>query len=111
MTKDPKIFLTHILDSIHLIERYLQNVTEEQFLSSDEKQDLTIRRLEIIGEATKNIPMEFREEHSEIPWKRMAGMRDIVIHQYYDVDYTLVWDTVTKLLPDLKTQIEKLLAD
>ncbi|HSW88543.1 MAG TPA: DUF86 domain-containing protein [Candidatus Saccharimonadales bacterium] len=110
MKKDSVIFLTHILQSINAIERYLQDVTEKQFENSEEKQDLAVRRLEIIGEATKNIPMEFREQHPEIPWKRMAGMRDVVIHQYYNVDYSIIWDTVTNLLPSLKKQIEDLLS-
>lgn len=110
MKKDPMIFLTHILHSINAIERYLQDVTEKQFENSEEKQDLAVRRLEIIGEATKNISMEFREQHPEIPWKRMAGMRDVVIHQYYNVDYSVIWDTVTNLLPSLKKQIENLLS-
>lgn len=109
MTKDPAIFLNHILDSINAIERYLSGVTEEHFYSSEEKQDLVVRRLEIIGEATKNIPSEFRVKNPEIPWKRMAGMRDIVIHQYYNVDYKIVWDTVTNFLPLLKKQIKKLI--
>lgn len=108
MTKDPTFFLEHILESISKIEKYLEGVTEEQFANSDEKQDLVTRRIEIIGEATKNIPEDYRQTHPEIPWKKMAGMRDVVIHQYYNVDYRAVWDTI-KLLPDLKANIEKLL--
>jgi uncharacterized protein with HEPN domain len=81
MKKEPMIFLTHILESINLIEIYLRGVTEEYFYESIEKQDLVVRRLEIIGEAAKNLPDEFRKKHSDIPWKRMAGIRDIIIHQ------------------------------
>lgn len=109
MKKGPSIYLKHILESIILLERYLEGVTEKRFTSSKEKQDLAIRRLEIIGEATKNIPFEFREKHPEIPWKRMAGMRDILIHEYFEVDYLLVWKTIKKFIPPLKKQIQTLL--
>lgn len=109
MKKDPKIYLTHILDSINLLERYLKGVSEEQFYSSEEKQDLTVRRIEVIGEAAKNIPIEFRQQYSDIPWKRMAGMRDVLIHDYDDVDYTVVWKTVTQFIPPLKIQLEEML--
>ncbi len=109
MTKNPTVFLTHILNSITAIDRYLEGTSEGQFYLSEEKQDLVVRRLEIIGEATKNIPIELRDQHSKIPWKRMAGMRDIMIHQYYEVDYKIVWDTVKNFLPALKKQIEELL--
>lgn len=108
MKKDPTFFLGHILESISKIEKYIEGVTEEQFAVSDEKQDQITRRLEIIGEATKNISDEYRHQHPEIPWRKMAGMRDMVIHQYYNVDYRAVWDTI-QLLPDLKIKIEKLL--
>jgi len=67
MMKEPTIFLTHILESIHLIEVYLQGVTEEHFHASTEKQDLVLRRLEIIGEAAKNLPDEFRRKYPDIP--------------------------------------------
>lgn len=67
MTKDPTFFLEHILESISKIEKYLEGVTEEQFANSDEKQDLVTRRIEIIGEATKSIPEDYRQTHPEIP--------------------------------------------
>ena len=79
MKKDPQIFLTHILESIEAIEEYLQGVSEETFYNSREKQDLAVRRLEIIGEAAKNIPDEFKKQHVALPWKQMTGMRDVLI--------------------------------
>ena|SRR5258706_12776608 len=109
MKKDTTIFLNHILESIKLIEAYLKGVTEEYFHMSIEKQDLVVRRLEIIGEATKNIPANFREKHTDIPWRKMAGMRDKISHQYFGIDYGIVWDTATNILPPLKKQIETLL--
>lgn len=111
MRKEPIVFLTHILESINLIEIYLQGVTEEYFHVSVEKQDLVVRRLEIIGEATKNLPNEFRKKHSEIPWKKMAGLRDVIIHEYFGIEYNIIWDTVVNLLPILKKQIEQLVQE
>jgi len=111
MMKEPIIFLTHILESINLIEMYLQGVTEEHFYTSIEKQDLVLRRLEIIGEAAKNLPDKFRRKYPDIPWKRMAGMRDIIIHQYFSVNFNRVWDTVVNALPPLKKQIEQLIRE
>ena len=111
MKKDPVVFLKHILESINLIETYLRGVTEENFHTSIEKQDLVVRRLEIIGEAVKNLPFDFRKKYPEIPWKDMAGMRDIIIHQYFGINYYRVWDTVVNLLPLLKKQVEELLQE
>ena len=109
MKKDPNIFLMHILESIDAIGKYLEGVTEDKFHTSREKQDLIVRRLEIIGEAAKNIPEDFRKQHKSIPWEKMAGMRDVIIHQYFGINYNIVWDTVTNVLPPLKRQIEQLL--
>jgi len=109
MKKDSSIYLKHILESIILLEKYLKGVTKDQFINSKEKQDLAIRRLEIIGEATKNLPQEFREKHPITPWKRMTGMRDVLIHEYFEVDYPLIWKTVKEFIPPLKEQIEELL--
>lgn len=109
MKKDPNIFLTHILESIDAIEEYLRGVTEEKFHTSREKQDLVVRRLEIIGEAAKNIPEDFRKQYNTIPWKKMMGMRDVMIHQYFGINYNIVWDTTKNLLPKLRKQIEQFL--
>ena len=111
MKKDPAVFLQHILESIEAIETYLRGVKKEVFYKSSEKQDSVVRRIEIIGEAAKNIPEVFRRKHSNIPWKKMAGMRDVMIHEYFGVNYIRVWQTTKQLLPPLKIQIEKLLKE
>jgi uncharacterized protein with HEPN domain len=89
MRKDPLIFIEHILESIEDIEEYTQGSTREDFMNSKKTQDAVIRRIEIIGEAAKNLPEEVKKSHSEIPWKRMSGMRDILIHGYFGVDLGL----------------------
>ena len=109
MKKDPKIFIRHIIESIELIEVYGNQLNCEQFKKDQVLQDAIIRRLEIIGEATKNIPSFFRIEHSHIPWKQMAGIRDILIHEYFDVDLDLTWQVVQKELPALKANLARIL--
>jgi uncharacterized protein with HEPN domain len=83
MKKDPGVFLGHILDRIELIESYSRGKTELDLMESVGLQDQIIRRIEIIGEAVKNLPADLRAEHPEVPWRDMAGMRDIVVHQYF----------------------------
>ena len=90
MKKDPQVYLIHIMQSISAIEKYLQGVSKETFLESEEKQDLISRRLEIIGEAVKQLPEEFKNKHPDIPWRDIGDMRNILIHVYFDVDYTIV---------------------
>lgn len=105
MKKEPKIFIEHIIESISLIEEYSYHLTAEKFKTNIGLQDSIIRRLEIIGEATKNIPNSFRDKFSEIPWKKMAGMRDILIHEYFDVDLDLTWSVVKRELPSIKENL------
>jgi len=105
MRKDPKVLIEHILESIELIEGYLRGVSREEFLRSREKQDAVIRRLEVIGEAVKQIPAEIKERHQEIPWKRKAGMRDVLIHAYFSVDLELTWRVATEEIQQLKREI------
>ena len=109
MKKDPKIFLKHILESISEIEKYTKDISEEKFSRSTQIQDAVVRRLEIIGEATKNIPIAIKEQYDFIPWKKIAGSRDVLIHDYFSVDLGSVWDTATKDIPELKQNIGKIL--
>lgn len=109
MKKDPKVFLGHILESIELIEVYSRNLTGEKFQTDRAIQDAIIRRLEIIGEAVKNLAPSFKVKHHEIPWKQMAGMRDILIHEYFDLDLSLTWAVVKREIPPLKENLQAIL--
>ncbi len=77
------LYFTDILESIEKIEEYVRGIDENDFFSNHEKQDAVIRRIEIIGEATKNIPIEIRQNYPNVPWRKMIGMRNIVVHEYF----------------------------
>lgn len=108
MRKEPKVYLEHILQSITFIETYIDGISKDEFLLSHEKQDLVTRRLEIIGEAVRQLPEEFKLQHPTIKWRDIGDMRNVLIHVYFDIDYTIVWRTVTEMIPQLKKQIENI---
>ena len=110
MKKDPKVFLGHIIDSIHLIEDYSKKLTQAKFLKNKPMQDAIIRRLEIIGEAVKNLPTAYKTRYHDIPWKQIAGMRDILVHKYFDVDLFLTWKVVKHELPAIKRKLSEIIS-
>ena len=109
MKKDISIFLKHILESLDKIEEYIKTISKTDFINSAQIQDAVIRRLEIIGEATKNLPANFREKHNDIPWNEVARMRDKLIHGYFGVDLNITWNVIKNNLPSLKKKIKDIL--
>ncbi len=110
MKKDPFVFIKHILESIGHIESFVKGISKRDFLKNVEKQSAVIRQIEIIGEAAKNLPSNFKRKEQQIPWKEIAGMRDKLIHHYFGVNLNSVWKVVKEDLPILKKEIIKIKA-
>lgn len=108
---DPRLYLTHILESIELIESYISGIDRRSFVADQEKQDAVVRRIEIMGEAVKNLTTDIRDANPQVPWTRIAGMRDKVIHDYMGVDVELVWTVATTMLDQLGHDVRAILDD
>lgn len=109
MSKQPEEYLKHILTEIDYLTTEAQGMTLVNLVKDETKMRAFSRSLEIIGEASKKVSEEFKSKHSDIDWKAMAGMRDKLIHDYFGVDYEIVWDVIINELPKLKEQLQKLL--
>lgn len=109
MNKDPNFYLTHIIEAIDKISKYTENLDRITFLRKEIVKDAVVRNIEIIGEAAKNLPEDFKKKNHNIPWKDITGMRDRIAHSYFGIDFELVWDTIKKDMPDLEKKISKLL--
>lgn len=109
MKKDPTIFIKHIMESINLIEDFSKSLGKEKLAGDKLRQSAIIRQIEIIGEAIKNMPKDFIIKYPNIPWKDIVGMRDKIIHQYFDIDLDIVWDVLKQDIPKLKEQIQNIL--
>jgi uncharacterized protein with HEPN domain len=106
MSKEPVEFLRHIFDECNFILNTSKDLTLEKFINDETLKRAIVRSLEIIGEATKKIPVDFKIKWDLIQWKNMAGMRDRLIHDYMGVNYMIVWDVVKNKIPELHKQID-----
>lgn len=109
--KNVHVYLNDVLESIKQIEEYTRGITEDDFFGDLKTQDSVMRRLEIIGEAVKNMPADFKESHPDIPWKKIGGMRNALIHEYAGVKIDRVWKVVEHDLSELKVKIEKIISE
>jgi uncharacterized protein with HEPN domain len=109
MKRNISDYLNDIQNSIKSIENFIADLDYNNFEDDEKTVFAVVRALEIIGEAAKSIPEETRQIHSNVPWKAMAGMRDILIHQYFGVNINTLWQTITQELPKIKIVIEEVI--
>ena len=108
MRRDTGLFIEDIQESIKNIEEFTKGLNSEKFSKDKLRQNAVIRQLEIIGEAVKNVPLQFRDKYPNIPWKDIAGFRDVLSHAYFGVNIDRIWNIVEKDLLNLKKEIEKI---
>jgi uncharacterized protein with HEPN domain len=108
--RDFQVYVEDIIDAINNIEAYTKGLTYENFVSDKKTVDAVIRNFEIIGEATKHVPLSVRREYPQVPWRDMAGMRDKLIHGYFGVQLDVVWKTIIERLPMVQPLVVEALA-
>ncbi len=109
MSRELRLFLEDMRHACEKVIRYAQPLTCEQFVAQEQVFDAVMRNLEIIGEAAKHIPSDIRSQYPAVDWRRIAGLRDVVIHEYFGVDIEIVWDVVTREVPALLEQLQRIL--
>lgn len=109
--RNHRLYLKDIFEAMNAAQTFIEGMDFEAFATDDKTASAVVRKLEIIGEATKNVPEDIRQQYPQVPWRNMAGMRDRIIHRYFAVNYTIVWDTVKDHLPPLQSIIGQILKD
>jgi uncharacterized protein with HEPN domain len=111
MKRDYRLFVEDILDSIEKIEEFVADMNFDEFVNDDKTSSAVMRKLEIIGEATKNLPGYIRRKYKGLPWREMARMRDKITHGYFGINYRIVWNVIKERLPEIKPTILQILGD
>jgi uncharacterized protein with HEPN domain len=109
MLRDSKVYLEDILEATRKITAYTGGLSKASFLEDEKTIDAVVRNLEVIGEAVKHLPDELRAQHSAVEWKKIAGLRDILIHEYFGLDTEIVWDIVQSKVPVLDREVRAML--
>jgi uncharacterized protein with HEPN domain len=109
MRSEDRIRVQHILDEAAEISKYTDVISFGEFVNDGKTIRAVIRSIEVLGEAASRISIEFRKEHPDIPWEKIIGMRNRLIHVYFDIDYNVVWQTVKENLPPLIKQLQSIL--
>jgi uncharacterized protein with HEPN domain len=105
---EDKVFLEHISDEIEFLESNFYDLELDDLMKDPVLQRACIRSLEVMGEAVKNISDDFKKEYSEIEWRKIAGLRDKLIHHYFGVDWDIVWNVIQNKIPEIKESLEKI---
>ena len=111
MSRDYKVYLDDILEAIAWIRIYTTGITYDSFQDDRKTVDAVVRNLEIVGEAVKRIPERIRGQHPDIDWKKIAGLRDILIHTYFGIDLELIWDILQTKLAPLEERVNQMLSE
>ena len=111
MPRDSRVWLEDISEAIQKIHSYTKGMSSESFAQDVKTLDAVVRNLEVIGEAVKKIPEKVRSKHSEVDWKKIAGLRDILIHEYFGIDAEIIWDIVQNKLPTLEKRVRQILSE
>lgn len=109
MPRDSKVYLEDILEATRKITKYAGSLSKAAFLEDEKTLDAVVRNLEVIGEAVKKLPEDLRAQHSAVEWKKIAGLRDILIHEYFGLDAEIVWDIVQTKVPALDQEVRTML--
>jgi uncharacterized protein with HEPN domain len=111
MPRDYKVYLEDIIEAIGKIHSYTSDLSLQTFSSDAKTFDAVIRNLEIIGEAIKGVPEDVRSRYADVEWKKIVGLRDILIHEYFGVDVEIIWDIIQNKLPILERQIKRMIEE
>jgi uncharacterized protein with HEPN domain len=105
------LYLMDMLESIRRIEVYTKDIGYEEFLRNNMIKDAVVRNIEVIGEAARNIPKEIQAKYNHIPWAEIIATRNVIAHDYFEIDYKIVWNIICKHLPTLKKELELMLQE
>ena len=105
MPRDFRLYLEDVIEAIAKIQRYTARLSFHEFAEDEKAVDAVVRNLEVIGEAVKKIREDMRQKHADIDWRKIAGLRDILIHEYFGIDVEIIWDIVQNKLPSLEASI------
>ncbi len=109
--RDYRLYLKDIVAAMESIQEFIAGIDFEEFCADDKTASAVMRKLEIIGEAVKQVPQDVRQKYPQVPWREMAGMRDKLIHFYFGVDYSLVWRTITERVPKIQEEVRLILEE